>query len=146
MKIRAIATSASRKNLRVKLKFSFWRLLSNRYSNISRTLCNLQRKMLTKDTVIEKIKSNREQIQRLGVRDIGLFGSYVREEQRADSDIDLLVEFQPEQKTFDHFMELCFLLDEVFEGIKVEVVTAEGLSPYIAPKILNELEYVQIGN
>ncbi len=102
--------------------------------------------MLTKDTVIEKIKSNREQIQRLGVRDIGLFGSYVREEQRADSDIDLLVEFQPEQKTFDHFMELCFLLDEVFEGIKVEVVTAEGLSPYIAPKILNELEYVQIGN
>lgn len=102
--------------------------------------------MLTKRSIVEKIRSNRDKIVALGVQDIGLFGSYVREEQRDDSDIDLLVEFQPEQKTFDHFMELCFLLDEVFTGVKVEVVTAEGLSPYIAPKILKELEYVQISN
>lgn len=102
--------------------------------------------MLTKHTVIEKIQSKRDQIQALGVQGIALFGSYVRGEQRAGSDIDLLVEFQPEQKTFDHFMDLCFLLDEVFAGTKVEVVTAEGLSPYIAPKILKELEYVEIGN
>lgn len=102
--------------------------------------------MLTKQSIIEKILGNRTKIQSLGVRGVGLFGSYVRDEQREDSDIDLLVEFQPEQKTFDHFMELCFLLDEIFAGTKVEVVTEEGLSPYIAPKILKELEYVQISN
>ena len=42
---------------------------------------------------------------------LGLFGSFVREQQRPESDMDLLVEFEPTQKAFDHFMALCFLLE-----------------------------------
>ena len=39
-------------------------------------------------------------------------------------------------------MEVCYLLEAIFEGEKVEVVTKNGLSPYIGPKILKEVEYV----
>jgi predicted nucleotidyltransferase len=35
---------------------------------------------------------------------------------------------------------------QIFKGYKVEVVTTGGLSPYIAPHILKDVEYVQIAN
>lgn len=43
---------------------------------------------------------NRTQLRALGVQRLGLFGSFVRSEQRADSDVDMLVEFEPGRKTF----------------------------------------------
>ncbi len=85
----------------------------------------------------------RKRLAFLGVKNIGLFGSFVRGEQTALSDIDLLVEFMPEKHTFDNFMELTFLLEELL-GRKVELVTLEALSPYIGPHILKEVERVPI--
>jgi hypothetical protein len=79
----------------------------------------------------------------LGVRRIGLFGSFVRGEQRPDSDIDLLVEFEPDRKTFDTFIELSFFLEEVLQH-KIELVTVESLSPHLGPHILREVEYAAI--
>jgi predicted nucleotidyltransferase len=78
----------------------------------------------------------------LGINTIGLFGSYVRGEPYEKSDIDLLIEFEKDKESFDNFMELCYLLEEIFEGEKVEVVTKNSLSPYIGPEILLEVEYV----
>jgi predicted nucleotidyltransferase len=75
-----------------------------------------------------------------GVRRIGLFGSFAHGTQHSDSDIDLLVEFEPEKKTFDNFMNLAFCLEDEL-GRKVELVTPESLSPYIGPHILQEVEY-----
>ena len=62
----------------------------------------------TKRDIVTAIQENRDQIKALGVRRLGLFGSFVRNEQRPDSDVDILVEFQPEQKTFDNFIQLSF--------------------------------------
>ena len=59
------------------------------------------------------------------------------------SDIDILVEFNPEKHTFDNFMDVSFLLEDIL-GRKVEVVTPEGLSPYIGPHILKEIERVPV--
>ena len=72
----------------------------------------------------------------LGVRRLALFGSVARNEARHDSDIDLLVEFEPGQKTFDRFMALADLLEEAL-GHAVELVTPESLSPYLRPHILS---------
>jgi predicted nucleotidyltransferase len=55
--------------------------------------------------------------------------------------VDLLVEFEPDQKSFDSFVRLCNLLEERL-GRTVELVTTEGLSPYIGPHILAEAEDV----
>lgn len=59
----------------------------------------------TKDDILDMIGRNHAQIQSLGVKRLGLFGSFVRREQQAASDVDILVEFEPGQKTFDHFMQ-----------------------------------------
>jgi predicted nucleotidyltransferase len=56
--------------------------------------------------------------------------------------IDILIEFDKEKTTFDNFMGVCFYLDNLFRGEKVEVVTIGGLSKYIGPYILKEVEYV----
>jgi len=83
---------------------------------------------------------NQARIRALGVQRLGLFGSFVREQQASESDIDLLVEFSEGKKTFDNFIELAFLLEDVLQR-RVELITPDSLSPYIGPRILSEVEY-----
>ena len=97
----------------------------------------------TKQDIVKALRDNHVQIQALGVERLGLFGSFVRGHQNAQSDVDMLVEFKPGQKTFDNFMQLCFLLEDLLQR-RVEVVTPESLSPYIGPHILREVEYVAL--
>ncbi len=94
----------------------------------------------TKEDVLSIIEENRDKIKTFGVKKIGLFGSFVRGEQDANSDVDLLVEFERGQKTFDNFIQLSFFLEDVLKR-RVELVTAESLSPYILPHIIKEVEY-----
>jgi predicted nucleotidyltransferase len=75
--------------------------------------------------------------------DPGFVDSYARGDQHPDSDIDLLVEFTPGQKTFDHSMDLFFFLEELLQH-KVELVTLESLSPYIGIHMLKEVEYAEL--
>ncbi len=89
----------------------------------------------SKQQIIQRLQESREEIRALGVRRIGLFGSFLRGAQTPESDVDVLVEFQPGQKSFDRFMELAFLLEGLFQR-RVELVTPESLSPYLGPKIL----------
>ncbi|MBV6655134.1 MAG: nucleotidyltransferase family protein [Mameliella sp.] len=98
--------------------------------------------MLTKTIIKHRIQQNKSKLNQLGIDLIGLFGSYAREEQRENSDIDLLISFKDGYETFNNFMDLSLLLEEIFKGVKVEIVTINGLSPYIGPKILGEVEYV----
>ena len=100
-------------------------------------------KIKTKHDVLKVLHQNRDRFKALGVSRIGLFGSFVRGEQHPDSDIDLLVEFEAGQKTFDTFMELSFLLKKIFQR-QIELVTVEALSPYIGAHILKEVEYAAL--
>jgi predicted nucleotidyltransferase len=97
----------------------------------------------SKQDILNLLHQNQMRLKALGVTKIGLFGSFVRGEQHHESDIDLLVEFEVGRKTFDAFIQLCFLLEEVLQR-KVELVTMEALSPYISPYILKEVEYASI--
>jgi predicted nucleotidyltransferase len=94
-----------------------------------------------KEELVEALSQNRRGMESLGVRRIGLFGSFARDAQRADSDVDLLVEFEPGRKTFDNYMQLAFLLEDLLQR-RVELVTPEALSPHLGPRILAEVEYV----
>ncbi|MGE0683250.1 MAG: nucleotidyltransferase family protein [Candidatus Binatia bacterium] len=69
----------------------------------------------TKEEIVAALLERQEQIQALGVKRLNLFGSFVREQQTSQSDVDLLVEFEQGQKTFDHFMQLAFLLEEILQ-------------------------------
>ena len=95
----------------------------------------------SKDIILETIRNNQRKIREFGVRKLGLFGSFVRQEQNEKSDIDFLVEFEIDKKTFDNFIQLSFLLEDSLNR-RVELVTTESLSPYIGTHILKEVEYV----
>jgi len=75
------------------------------------------------------------------VRRLALFGSVVRGEAGPRSDIDLLVELEPEEKTYDNFLRIAELLEGIL-GFRVELVTREALSPFIGPHILAEAKDV----
>jgi len=98
--------------------------------------------MTTKDYIISVIKTNRQTFNRLGIQNVGLFGSYSRDEQSDKSDIDILIDFKPEMENFDNYMAVYDLFEQLFKNEKIEIVTKNGLSPYIGPRILNEVVYV----
>ena len=92
--------------------------------------------------ILEVLRTNVITIQSFGVKTIGVFGSYVREEQGNTSDLDVLVEFEKGKKNFDNFMDLLFFLEDLLQ-IKVDLVTKKALSPYIGPSILKEVVYIE---
>lgn len=83
---------------------------------------------------------NMEKIRGYGVRRIGLFGSYSRGEQTETSDMDILVEFEDDEKTFDNYMDLKFFLEDLF-GLKVDLVMEGTIKPDLLPYILGSVKY-----
>jgi len=108
---------------------------------ISRSILLMATAATNRDDVIERCRQAEPEIRRMGVRRIALFGSMARGEAAADSDVDLLVEFEPGGKSFDRFLALSELLERLL-GRRVDLVTTEALGPYIGPHILAEAEDV----
>lgn len=98
--------------------------------------------MTTREYILTTLSVQKPKLYELGIAEIGLFGSYVRNEQTETSDIDILIDFKPGKVSFDDYMKAYDLLEEVFVGEKVSVVTKDGLSKYIGPYILREVKYV----
>ncbi|MFI5134775.1 MAG: nucleotidyltransferase family protein [Chitinophagales bacterium] len=95
----------------------------------------------TKQELIETVRANEEKILSFGVKRLGLFGSFVREEHDNDSDIDFLVDFKKKHLKLKNLVDLGYFLQDV-SGRKVEVITRGSLSKYFGHRILNETEYI----
>ena len=78
--------------------------------------------------------------QKYHVKEIGIFGSYVRGNQKRKSDVDILVEFEEVPGLFK-FIELEDYLTEIL-GIKTDLVMKDALKPYIGKHILDEVIYL----
>ena len=78
--------------------------------------------------------------QRFGVERIGIFGSYVRGEEKPGSDVDILVEFREGEKTFDHYLDLKSYLEDLF-GHKVDLVMKNAIKRRLREPILSEVIY-----
>ena len=100
---------------------------------------------LHKENIFQILTANSQELLNYGVLEIGLFGSYARNEATKESDIDLLVDISKDKKTFRNFMALSYYLEELL-GKKVELVTKQSLSPYIGPYILKTVEYVPLAS
>jgi predicted nucleotidyltransferase len=91
---------------------------------------------------IENLKRHLPEIkEKFKVKEIGLFGSYVKGNIKKSSDIDVLVEFEEGYKNFDNYMELRFYLEDTFKR-KVDLVLKVALKEEIKPYILKEVVYV----
>lgn len=79
---------------------------------------------------------------RYKVREIGIFGSYAKNEQRKKSDLDILVEFEDDADIgLFEFIDMEFYLSDLL-GIKVDLVEKKALKPYIGKRILEEVIYL----
>ena len=91
-------------------------------------------------TLEDLLKEKREAILRIcanhGARNVRVFGSVARGEADAQSDIDLIVEFEPERSLLDH-AALWLELQDIL-GCKLEVVSDRGIKPRIRERVLRE--------
>ncbi|MFT9597851.1 nucleotidyltransferase family protein [Mesobacillus sp.] len=78
--------------------------------------------------------------EKYGVKRIGLFRSYSREEQKDDSDIDVIVEFSDSHLSFDNYMDLKFYLEDTFQK-PVDLVIINDIKPALKPSILRSAKY-----
>jgi predicted nucleotidyltransferase len=80
--------------------------------------------------------------EKYGVTEIGVFGSYVRDEQRPDSDIDILIELErPSRISLIGLVELEHYLSDVLEA-KVDIALKKNLRKRIGQRILDEVVHV----
>jgi predicted nucleotidyltransferase len=96
--------------------------------------------MLTHARITKEIEGNLEKINAYGVKRIGVFGSYGRGEHKTESDVDILVEFEKDQKTFDNYTDLKFLLEDLFQR-KVDLVIVEAIKPDLKSHIMGSVRY-----
>jgi predicted nucleotidyltransferase len=105
---------------------------------MSKARAKPQRPRPTLDDVLHTLRIRLPELrERYGVRTLGVFGSYVRGEQRLRSDLDLLVEFDqpptiPEFIDFEHYLKGLL-------GVKVDLVTRRALKGEIGKRILREV-------
>lgn len=95
--------------------------------------------METRDEILKALADERESLRAFGVTELGVFGSFARNEARIDSDVDVLVDLQRE--TFRDYMGLLNFLEGLF-GRKVDLVMKGTIKPIIRDRVLSETLYV----
>ena len=95
--------------------------------------------MQSREDIFKLLERERDSIRDLGVNRLGVFGSFVRNEQRPDSDVDILVEM--ESRSFGAYMEVLDFLEELF-GRNVDLVPKDDIKPLLRNRILREVVYV----
>ena len=101
----------------------------------------IESKMKTLEKVRKILADHKEELrERFKVKEIGIFGSYIKKEQKRKSDVDILVDFYETIDLFT-FIELENYLSEILE-VKVDLVMKETLKPRLKQKILSEAVFL----
>lgn len=92
---------------------------------------------MNRNGILEKIA---QALKERGATKVAIFGSYVRGEEKPESDIDVIVEFS-ERKSL---LELVKIERELYEivGIKVDLLTEKSISPYLIDSVRQEMEVI----
>ena len=98
--------------------------------------------LMDKQYILEYLKANKESIRsKYGVTQIGLYGSFVRDEQKDSSDIDIAIEMEAMKKNIHNFFSLKREFESVF-GRRVDLGIESSLKPAVVINVKNEIEYV----
>lgn len=93
---------------------------------------------MDRSTIISAIINNKEHLNRIGVRSLGLFGSLARNEAATVSDVDLLVELE-EPVTFERYMDVRIFLEDLLQckvDLVIKDVVREPIRPYIEKDLI----------
>jgi predicted nucleotidyltransferase len=94
---------------------------------------------LTRSDVLQTLSMQRNDLKRLGVKSLRLFGSVARDEARPDSDIDFLVEFVSAPSFFELF-EVQYFLEDLFH-CKIDLGMEESLKEHLREPVLKDVIY-----
>ncbi len=99
--------------------------------------------MLTKQDILKFLLDNKEYLQKhFHLTKIGVFGSFARNEQKEDSDIDLLIERTPNAKNiFDSDWELNELMKKQFNR-EIDICEEKYIKSYFKKYILKDAIYI----
>ena len=78
--------------------------------------------MIQKTEILNRLRAIKTDLNKFGVVKIGLFGSQLRDEFNNDSDVDILIDFNSELETFENYMNTYDLLENIFNGYKLDIV------------------------
>ncbi len=95
--------------------------------------------MWTAQQILDTLTEHRPELHAMGVRKIGLFGSYRHDKPGPNSDIDFLVTLQ--RPSFDDYMTIKLFLEDQF-GCRVDLVLEDSIKPRLRSHILDEVVYV----
>ncbi|MCT7949768.1 nucleotidyltransferase family protein [Ancylothrix sp. C2] len=95
---------------------------------------------MQRDEVLRILLQHQQPLKDFGIKSLAIFGSVARDEARADSDVDILVEFEG-PVTFDRYMDVKFYLEDHL-GTRVDLVSRRSLRPIIRAKVEKEGIYV----
>lgn len=99
--------------------------------------------MLSKQEILDELSKNLNKWKaNYGVKRIGLFGSYSRDEQKESSDIDVVVEFNDSDLSFDNYMDLKMDLDDLFQR-PIDLVILNDIKPALKTNILSTITYAE---
>lgn len=93
----------------------------------------------SRQEILARLAALAPTLRALGVRMLGVFGSYARGEQRPRSDVDVLVTF--DHLTFRRYMDVKLLLEDTL-GMPPDLVLADDLRPRLRERVLAEVIYV----
>ncbi len=96
---------------------------------------------MTKEDIKRVLLNNRKILKKYKVNKIGIFGSFATGRTKKKSDVDLLVEFEGMIDLFE-FVHLNDEIQHILKN-KVDLVTPDTIKPYIKPKILKEVEWIE---
>ena len=94
---------------------------------------------MRRDEALAILSAHQEQLKGFGVKSLALFGSVARDEASADSDVDLLVEFEKPVGLFT-FVRLQRYLEEIL-GRSVDLGTPDSLKPYLREPVFKDVVY-----
>ncbi|MCW7469734.1 nucleotidyltransferase family protein [Leptospira kanakyensis] len=99
--------------------------------------------ILDSDSIQNPLKIYKKELDSLGVETIHLFGSVARNEANQNSDIDFLVKFKPGMKSFDNYIDLTFLLEDLF-NVKVDLLTTDSISGSLKNSLESESVLIEV--
>jgi predicted nucleotidyltransferase len=104
----------------------------------------MTRAVADKASLLKFLHANGEAIRGYGIKRIGIFGSFQRDEKiHKTSDVDFIIEFEEDQHTFRNLMDLGYFLEDHL-GRKVELITPDSLREWNRDAILSRVENVSI--